>query len=1093
MSNRFSTISFIDDATPGLYDCAMPLPLLRTLSLVILMSITTAPVAIASPEALALDTGGRFAFRRLDTGDGLSGDSVYCMLQDRLGYLWLGTFSGLSRYDGSRVVVYRPVPGDPESLPSSLIFDLHEDSTGTLWIATDGGGLARYSRDSDAFERFAHDQADTGSIGSDRIFSVADDPYGWIWVGTADAGLDRFDTEQSRFLHYGTKDGLPSGTVRSLLCDAEGVLWAGTTAGLARYDRERDAFRPVPAVGGSTVRALMEDSGGNILVGTEGAGVFRLDPATGKATRVDLGPDSGTLLARAFALDITGRIWVGTEDQGMRILDPANGSVVRLRAEPDRPDGLSHDAIRALLVDRSGLVWAGTRGGGAAAYNPRSRAVTRLLAGSDSPPAEMRQILQARDGLLWLATDGGGLLRTTADGTVIARYRHDPLDPASLPGDRIVCLAEDADGSLWVGTDGAGLARLDPATGRFERFRRNPDDPGSLAGDTVWALLIDSQDTLWVGLEGGGLDRHDPTANRFTHHQPVPGDVSSLGGFSVRALLEDKRGRLWIGLWDGGLTLWDRAADRAVARFKPSNDTGSLADASVTCLFEDSSGSLWVGTGGSGIDRVVEGYGLIRFEHLDAGQGLAGNDIVGVLEDADGRVWIVSGTGLSRYDGADGSIRTWGPADGFQSRFSQNAWTTLLDGRFLIGGPEGIDLIRPGDLTHPDAPPPVLIANVSVVAHPETDLARSSILARAFRAALNRGMIVLRPEDAALTLDFAVLDFVDPSRNRLSVELWGGPAERMLLGSQDRAVLGGLAPGDYELRVSGATAGGIWNREGAVLRIVVAPPFWRTPAFAAGLALVLILAAWAAVHSRTAALEKRAEQLRTLTMHIQDAREEERKTAAREVHDELGQLLTAAKMDLSWLRNHPPAPGAFGDRVGEAIAVVDSAIESVQSISTRLRPKALDTLSLSEALRWQLEDFRRRSKVECQAIIDPAPDGIDEDAATTMFRVFQEILTNVGRHAEASRVEVRFETVDGSMLLQVRDNGRGLPESVVDSPESLGILGMRERVRHEGGRFEIESPVDGSERGTRVSVRVPLGKRRATGSGAKTTKETRHA
>jgi signal transduction histidine kinase len=423
------------------------------------------------------------------------------------------------------------------------------------------------------------------------------------------------------------------------------------------------------------------------------------------------------------------------------------------------------------------------------------------------------------------------------------------------------------------------------------------------------------------------------------------------------------------------------------------------------------------------------------------GQGLAGNDIVGTLGDADGRVWIVSGTGLSRYDGTDGSIRTWGPADGFQSRFSQNALTTLSDGRFLLGGPEGVDSFRPGDLTHPVAPPPVLIADVSVVAHPEADQARSSIQARAFRAALNRGMIVLRPEDAALTLDFAVLDYVDPSRNRISVELWGGPAERMDLGSQDRAVLGGLAPGDYELRVSGATAGGIWNREGAVQRIVVAPPFWRTPTFAGSLALILIMAGWATEYSRTAALEKRAEQLRTLTMHIQDAREEERKTAAREVHDELGQLLTAAKMDLSWLRTHPPAPEAFGDRAGEAIAVVDSAIESVQSISTRLRPKALDTLSLSEALRWQLEDFRRRSKVECQAIIDPAPDGIDEDAATTMFRVFQEILTNVGRHAEAKHVEVRFETVDGTMVLHVRDDGRGLPESAADSPESLGILG----------------------------------------------------
>jgi signal transduction histidine kinase len=336
-------------------------------------------------------------------------------------------------------------------------------------------------------------------------------------------------------------------------------------------------------------------------------------------------------------------------------------------------------------------------------------------------------------------------------------------------------------------------------------------------------------------------------------------------------------------------------------------------------------------------------------------------------------------------------------------------------------------------------------------------------------------VIVLRPEDAALTLDFAVLDFVDPPRNRLSASLWGGPAEKLELGSQNRAVLGGLAPGEYELRLSGATAGGIWNREAAVLSIIVKPPFWRTPPFALSLALALVASAYAAFHSRTKALERRAEQLRSLSIHIQDAREEERKTAAREVHDELGQLLTAAKMDLSWLRNHPPAPDAFGSRVGEAISMVDSAIDSVKSISTRLRPRALDTLSLSEALRWQFEDFQRRSSMECRATIDPAPEGIDEGSATTMFRVFQEVLTNIGRHSDAHAVDVRFAVSDGTMILEVLDDGKGLPDSAAGSPASIGILGMRERVLHDGGSFEIESPVGDTGRpGTRVRVNVPV-------------------
>ena len=1057
---------------------AIPASTCHTVTLLALLCLAGLPsIAGAGPVALPgddLTTGERFSFRHLNTDDGLSGDSVFCMLQDSLGYLWLGTFSGLSRYDGSRVVVYRPVPGDPESLPSSLIFDLHEDSTGTLWIASDGGGLARFSRDSGSFERFTHNTADPDSLGSDRVFSVTDDAYGWIWVGTADSGLDRFDMVNGSFKHYSIDDGLPSATIRTLYADSDGRLWVGTTAGLAWLDRDNEVFVPVTSTGGATIRALMEEADGSLLVGTEGQGTYRLNRRDGSAIKLDLGPGSDTLVIRAFVDDMDGRLWVGTEDRGLLVFDPANGRTSSVRAVPERIDSLCHDAVRALMVDRSGLVWVGTRGGGASAYNPRSRAIRRLEPQSKNLSAEMRQMIQARDKTLWLATDGGGLVHAEPDGRVITRYTQDPEDPDSLPGNRTICLAEDYDGTIWIGTDGSGLASLEPATGRFTRYRKNPAEPGSLGGDTVWALLVDSSGQLWIGLEGGGLDRLDRSEDKFSHRIPIAGDRSSLGGFSVRALLEDSRGRLWVGLWDGGLTIWDPITDQAIGSYKPEDDPGSLADASVTSLFEDSSGQIWVGTGGSGIDRIVESPAGLFFEHLGAADGLAGSDIVGALEDRNGRVWIVSGRGISRYEPADRSIQSWGPADGFQSRFSQGSYVAVANGRFLLGGPEGIDSFRPEELTHPESPPPVVIADVSIVAHPESDPVLNSVRMRAFRAALNSGTIVLKPEDAALTLDFAVLDYVDPSRNRLSVALWGGPADRMTLGSQNRAVLGGLAPGDYELRVSGSTAGGVWNRAGAVLRILVTPPFWRTPIFVTAMSVLLILGSYGFFRIRTHNLVRRAEQLRTLSMHIQDAREEERKTAAREVHDELGQILTAAKMDLAWLRSHPPEPGNFRERVGEALGMVDAAIDSVKSISTRLRPKALDTLSLSEALLWQLEDFKRRSTMNCQASIAPAPEGITESAATTMFRVFQEILTNIARHSGAKTVTVHFSSTENMMILDVLDDGRGLPDWALDSPESIGILGMRERVRHEGGLFTMESPPEGSRKGTSIRVRIPL-------------------
>ncbi len=1059
--------------------------------MILLIAFMGSIAAATPPEP---DGDRRIAFKRLDSSDGLSGDSVYCMLQDRLGYLWLGTFSGLSRYDGSRIIAYRPVPGDPESLPSSLVFDLHEDAAGTLWIATDGGGLARYSRDSDAFERFAHDGSDPASLASDRVFAVADDPYGWVWVGTADAGLERLDPVARRFYHYGEERGLGARTVRAVLCDEGGTLWAGTTGGLFRYDRDADRFAHVAGLGASTVRAIAAGAEGIILVGTEGAGAYALDTGTLLATRLGLGPGSERLHVRALAIDGRGRVWAGTDDQGLHVLD-AERSPHSLRSVPGDERSIGHDAIRSIIVDRSGLVWVGTRGGGAAVHNPRSSVIRLLAADGGLPAAEARQALEARDGTVWLGTDGGGLVRLRkAPGRGLPRiervYRAVPGDEASLPSDKVVCLAEDGLGGIWVGTDGAGLARLDPATGRFERYAHDPGRPGSLGGNTVWALLVDADGTLWAGLEGAGLARLDTAEKTFASYAHEPGVASSLGGNSVRALLEDSAGRLWVGLWDGGLCLWDKAAGKALARYGPSGAPGSLSDSSVICLLEDSHGRLWVGTGGSGLNRLVYDSDASWFEHISVADGLAGDDIVGLIEDERGYVWSISGRGVSRVsvEGSPGNgsstIRSWGPGDGFQERFSQNAWARLSDGSILLGGPEGVNAFMPADLEDEPPPPPVLIADVAIVAHPEADDAERSRRTRTLRAFLNQGVITLRPEDAALALDFAVLDFVDPSRNRLSAVLLGGPTERMELGSLNRAVIGGLAPGEYELRVAGASSGGVWNRAGASLTVIVAPPFWRTPAFIAFSVLAALTVAGLAIRSRTIALERRAELMRTLSMHLEDAREEERTTAAREVHDELGQLLTAAKLDLAWLRTHPPAPEEVGSRVGEAMATVDAAIDSVKRISTRLRPKALDTLTLSEALRWQLEEFARRSGLECSASIEPSPEGLVPETATTVFRVFQELLTNIGRHAEARRVDVGFSCDGEALRLVVRDDGKGMPPGATDAPESLGIVGMRERVRHAGGLLSIETPAFGLDVGTSVTVEIPLagrGRRRVAG------------
>ncbi len=218
-------------------------------------------------------------------------------------------------------------------------------------------------------------------------------------------------------------------------------------------------------------------------------------------------------------------------------------------------------------------------------------------------------------------------------------------------------------------------------------------------------------------------------------------------------------------------------------------------------------------------------------------------------------------------------------------------------------------------------------------------------------------------------------------------------------------------------------------------------------------------------------LRSSREQLRSLSGHLQSAREEERTHIAREMHDELGQTLTALKIDLSSLKSELPEGGKdFLKRLDSSLGLTDRTIQTVKRISGELRPKLLDTLGLVAAMQWQGRDFEKRTGVACAVTADKEDIILDGELSTAIFRVFQEALTNVARHAEATRVEVSLRQRGGQLELVIRDNGKGITKERIEQSGSLGLVGMRERVRYWGGEFAIEGK---KSKGTTVTVTIP--------------------
>jgi len=227
------------------------------------------------------------------------------------------------------------------------------------------------------------------------------------------------------------------------------------------------------------------------------------------------------------------------------------------------------------------------------------------------------------------------------------------------------------------------------------------------------------------------------------------------------------------------------------------------------------------------------------------------------------------------------------------------------------------------------------------------------------------------------------------------------------------------------------------------------------------------------LYNKNLALRKSEENLRALAVRLQSVREEEWTRIAREIHDELGQELTGLKMDLTWVAKKLPLDQkALAAKIGSMFDVIDGTIQSVRKIATRLRPEVLDELGLGPAIDWQAKEFQKRSGIRCRLSLPSDALGLDRERSTAAFRVFQELLTNIARHANATRIDVAMQVDSGALVLAVEDNGKGMDESVIFSPKSLGLLGMRERVLPFGGKVEFARAGD---QGTRVTVSIPLG------------------
>ena len=563
---------------------------------VMLLAACLAPLRALDPK-LELD---EYAVERYTTENGLPQSSVMALAQTRDGYMWLGTYEGLARFDGQAFTVFDK-SNTPE-MESNSIKALAEDAQGRLWVGTTSG-LLRYS--GGRFERFderhglrshfilcllhrpprhalgRHHQwpAPPGAgpfpgrspppqgLASDYVNALADDGAGGFWIGTGQ-GLNHW--QQGKIRGFNTGNGLPHNDIRALHLDPRGTLWIGTSGGgLTRY---RDgSFAPLQEpLSSSDIRAVFMDSHGVLWIGTnQDLNCLKNGKVSVMGQRL-----GGLMSARAILEDREGSLWVGTRDGLLQLKDD------KFILYGSR-NGLPVDPVRAVFEDRQGSLWVGTVGGG----------------------------LARRQNGKWL-TYG------RAQG---------------LTSDHVWSIAQGGDGTLWVGTYGGGLLRLPP--GKTAGFTRVP----GVANDIIRSLLADSRGRIWVGTNGGGLDCiENGRITNFTTAHGLPGNF-------IYALGEDRQGRIWAGVYNGGLAVLEGERFRAFGG-------ADISEQPVWVIHADREGDIWVGTDHAGL-LWIRGEKIFRFTSRD---GMYSDQAFQILEDERGRLWMNSNKGI--YNVAKGDL-----------------------------------------------------------------------------------------------------------------------------------------------------------------------------------------------------------------------------------------------------------------------------------------------------------------------------------------------------------------------------------------------------------------------------------------------------
>ncbi len=767
--------------------------------------------------------GINLRFKHYMVEDGLSSNTVRCVLQDKKGFIWIGTEGGLNRFDGLTFRNFLNIAGDTTSLGNNYVYTLLEDAKSNLWIGTDHG-VSIFNPRSERFHGF-RTKTTSGTAITTNVQEITLDADSCLWFATMGQGVFRYDPRKDLLEQYSPNGNDPffMKYTHYVYADKNGRIWVSSNqrgAPVWYFDAVTKRFK-VPAFfeylksqKDISVHRLIEDDAQRFWLGTwedgicsmaNSAGVFRnfLSPRTG----------TGILHVHSMLEYAPGQVMVGTDD-GLACIDTQTGNYDLFTGKEDDEKGISDKFIYPIYKDREGGIWIGTYYGGLNYVLPNSNffehyqhsdyanSVGGNVIGKFCPdPA----------GNLWIASDDGGLSYFNTETGKFTNYRPEK-GKNSLSYHNVHALCLDGN-NLWAGTYSGGLNLLDLKTKQFKKYTFEPGNKESLSSSSIYSVYKDKRGVLWVGTTMG-IDVYDVALDNFHRIRPI--NASTID------IREDAQGNVWFATWGDGLYRYD-SKKRSWKHFQNEvGDPGSITDNQVNCLSIDEHNQLWVGTG-NGLCRYD--YKTGKFFRISL--KLKSRLVCDILPDR-GFLWITTTNGLIRLNPTDNTFKTFTKSDGLQSdQFNLKSAVKMKNGKIYVGTANGFNSFYPDNLKENTSVPPVVITSLQIL-NENVPIGDHSVLKQSVSST---DKITLSWKQNIVSIEFAALSFAAPIKNQYAYKLEGFDEDWVYVGNERKATYTNLPAGKYVFRVKASNNDGLWNEEGTSLKIVVKPPFWFSTFF----------------------------------------------------------------------------------------------------------------------------------------------------------------------------------------------------------------------------------------------------------------------